>query len=411
MHPQPVAVRSRSSAALEPLRPGGGARPLLLECLGAALAAVDARTCVARELAREPLPGDWRLVSVGKSAGAMAYGALDALGERLGEAIVVTKPGHCPAAVASDSRVRVLASTHPVPDEHSLAAGLAVADFVSRAPHDAQLLFLVSGGASSLVEWLADGVTLEDLQAMSSRALASGMGIGEINARRRALSRLKGGGLAVLAGRRRCHALMISDVPGDDPAVIGSGLLHAPDGVHPGGLPTIPYRIVANVRQACHAAARHALARGLEVREARRRFRGNAAILGSRFARAVQDAAQGSLLVWGGESTVRLPANPGSGGRNQHLALAAAIALAGNHETALLAAGTDGQDGAGDDAGGLVDGGSCARGLDAGLDAQACLAHADSGTFLEASGDLVYTGPTLTNVGDLVLGLKAGDAE
>lgn len=406
MHLEPAAVRSRSLAAPEPSW-AGGARPLLLECLGAALAAVDARTCVGQALAREPLPGDWRVVAVGKAAGAMTLGAREVLGERMTDAIVVTRPGHVPADVASDERVRVIESAHPFPDGRSLAAGQAVADFVSGAPAGAQLLFLVSGGASSLVELLADGVTLEELQAVNSLALGSGIGIREINARRRALSRIKGGGLATLAGRRRCLALMISDVPGDDPTVIGSGLLHAARGSRAGGVPAIPYRIVANVRLACRAAARAGLARGLEVRMARRRFSGSAAILGSRFARAVNDAAEGSLCVWGGESNVRLPANPGSGGRNQHLALAAAIAMAGRSETTLLAAGTDGVDGGTDDAGGLVDGGTCARGLDAGLDARSYLARADSGTFLEAAGDLVHTGPTLTNVGDLVLGLKA----
>jgi hydroxypyruvate reductase len=100
--------------------------------------------------------------------------------------------------------------------------------------------------------------------------------------------------------------------------------------------------------------------------------------------------------------------NPGAGGRNQHLALAAAITLVGRRGTALLAVGTDGEDGITGDAGGLVDGGTCERGADAGLDARSCLAAANSARFLEASGDLVHTGPTLTNVGDLVLGMKSG---
>lgn len=404
MQPSQGAVPSRSSAVPEPLR-GLGSRPLLLECLDAALAAVDARASVVRALARESLQGEWRVVAVGKAAGAMAHGALDALGERTTSAIVVTKPGHCPATVAGDSRVRLVESAHPVPDERSLAAGTAVADFVAGAPGDAQLLFLVSGGASSLVEVLADGVALEELQAVNSLALGSGIDIGATNARRRALSRVKGGGLARLAGRRRCLALMISDVAGDDPAVIGSGLLHGSAAVKAGSIPVIPYRIVANVRQACRAAARQGASRGLEVNVARRRFRGNAVLLGARFARRLVTAPRGSLLVWGGESTVRLPANAGSGGRNQHLALAAALELRGRHGVALLALGTDGVDGVTDDAGALVDGGTCARGEDAGLEPGACFARADSGTFLEASGDLVYTGPTLTNVGDLVLGL------
>jgi hydroxypyruvate reductase len=112
------------------------------------------------------------------------------------------------------------------------------------------------------------------------------------------------------------------------------------------------------------------------------------------------------LCVWGGESTVQLPEHPGHGGRNQHMALAAARLIAGHPELLLLAAGTDGSDGVTEDAGALVDGDSCARLALAELDADRCLAQADSGRALAASGDLVHTGPTGTNVGDLVVGLK-----
>jgi hydroxypyruvate reductase len=111
------------------------------------------------------------------------------------------------------------------------------------------------------------------------------------------------------------------------------------------------------------------------------------------------------LLVSGGETTVQLPRAPGRGGRNQHLALAAARRISGRDDMALLAAGTDGSDGNSDDTGAVVDGGTIERGRDAGLDPEACLAGADSGRFLEASGDLVHTGPTGTNVGDLLLAL------
>ena len=406
MNRGPAAVRSRSSAASEPLQ-GLDTRRFLLECLRAALAAVDARACVQRQLEGESLTGDWHVVAVGKAAGAMTQGVRDSLGERLATAIVVTKSGHCPEPVARDGRVRLLESAHPLPDERSLAAGQAVADFVSGLPASAQVLFLVSGGASSLVEMLVSGVTLDELQAVNSRALGAGLGIGEINSQRRALSRLKGGGLAVLAGHRRSLALLISDVPGDDPSIIGSGLLHAAGRGRACAITEIPYRIVATVRQACRAAGQCGAARGLKVRMARGRFSGNAALLGQRFARAVESANEDTLLVWGGESTVRLPAHPGIGGRNQHLALASAVAFAGKPDVALLAAGTDGIDGVTNDAGGLVDGATCERGADAGLDARVCLARADAGTFLEAAGDLVHTGPTLTNVGDLVLGLRA----
>jgi glycerate 2-kinase len=328
----------------------------------------------------------------------------------------------------------VSTSSHPVPDQRSLEAGESVATYVASLPAQASLLFLVSGGASSLVEWLRPGVTLDDLQALNRWALGAGVPIAELNALRRRFSRLKGGGLARLAGRRRSLALMISDVPRDDPRVIGSGLLHASVATFDGferlpadvqaalaradrepdaGMPDIPVRIVATLRMACDAAVDTARARGLATRVLRRRLSGDAAALGRRLAGKLRVLSPDTLLIGGGETTVRLPTRPGRGGRNQHLALAAALELdrLGAARAALLAAGTDGVDGASPDAGALVDAGTCLRGRDAGFDPHVSLAGADSGSFLEASGDLLHTGATLTNVGDLVLGLGSLEAK
>jgi len=144
----------------------------------------------------------------------------------------------------------------------------------------------------------------------------------------------------------------------------------------------------------------------LAVRSGRGEFSGNAADLGRTFARRIAAAAPGTFWIWGGESSVILPPNPGRGGRNQQLALAAALAMAGETGLTLLAAGTDGIDGSSDDAGAIVDDSTCARGAAAGLDGPEHLLRADSGTYLEECGDLLHTGPTDTNVGDLVLGLK-----
>src|SRR5262249_10800202 len=146
----------------------------------------------------------------------------------------------------------------------------------------------------------------------------------------------------------------------------------------------------------------------LDVRKAPSRFDGDAARLAVRFAHELHlHAAQ--VCVWGGESTVQLPPGPGRGGRNQHLALAAARLLAGQPQRLLLAAGTDGTEGGTGDAGALVDSETCARVALAELDADECLRRADSGTALAVSGDLIHTGPTGTNVGDLVIGLKLSE--
>jgi hydroxypyruvate reductase len=172
--------------------------------------------------------------------------------------------------------------------------------------------------------------------------------------------------------------------------------------------PSIAVRIVASNRHARAAARQRARGCGqLGVRAGRREFAGDAADLGCAFARRLATADPGSLWVWGGESTVRLPPAPGRGGRNQQLALAAALEMAGRAGLTLLAAGTDGVDGSSDDAGAVVDDATCARGAAAGLDAREHLRRADAGPYLEECGDLLHTGPTATNVGDLVLGLRA----
>ena len=385
-------------------------REILLNCFRAALVAVDGRRAVHQELTRRPLHGQWHLVAVGKAAAAMAQGAVDALRSQLAGGVIVVPVDHVPSGFDPAAHGLVVRyGSHPMPDGASLAAGAAVADFVTGLAADAQVLFLVSGGASSLVEWLVPGASLGDLQTLNRWALQSGAPIAQVNATRRQISRLKGGGLARIAQGRRTQALMISDVPGDDPRVIGSGLLHAfPDAS--ADVPEVPVRIVASLRSACLAAAAAARAQGLSSRVVRARFEGDAAELGVRFVASLARQPAGLVQVRGGESTVRLPAQPGRGGRNQHLALAAALELERRRllGASLLAAGTDGIDGASSDAGALVDAETCQRGRDGDCDPDVSLARADSGTFLEAAGDLLHTGPTLTNVGDLVLGLRLG---
>ena len=163
--------------------------------------------------------------------------------------------------------------------------------------------------------------------------------------------------------------------------------------------------VIASVTQAVVGAAAAARALGLEVHVPGRRFDDDAVRMAARCAHELR-LAPGAVCVWGGESTVQLPRHPGRGGRNQHLALSAARLIAGQADLLLLAAGTDGTDGVTEDAGALVDAESCARLTLAGLDADQCLRDGDSASALEASGDLVHTGPTGTNVGDLVMGVK-----
>lgn len=401
-------------------------RRTLLEIYQSALRAVDGRRCVAAALREAGLDGPAHAIALGKAAGAMLLGARDVLGARLQRALVVTKTGHLDPELARDPRLACLEAGHPWPDRRSLDAGAALVDFLDCAPAEAALLFLVSGGSSALVERLPPGLTLDDLIRVNDWLLGSGLDIRRMNQVRRAISLIKGGGLLPHLGARRALCLLISDVPGDDPAVIGSGPL-CPSPAIPGiadGLPDwlrgmiaraqvgvttaprgVEHRIVASNSLALDAAQARAQAMGFAV------FRhpalaGDALAAGRDIAAGLR-AAPAGIHLWGGETTVTLPPQPGRGGRCQSLALAAACELAGQPDIHLLAAGTDGSDGPTSDAGALVDGQTRARGAAEGFDAENCLARADAGPFLAASGDLISTGPTGTNVMDLVIAHKS----
>ena len=409
------------------------ARQHLIKIYRAGLEAVQGRRCTCQRLLSHPLGGSVYVVAIGKAAGAMFLGAREALGDRLAGALVITKFGHGQGLPASD-QVTVLEAGHPWPTRASLEAGDALLAFVSRVPGDGRMLFLISGGASALVEVLAPGITLDDWIRMNDWLLASGLDIHAMNRLRKAVSCIKGGRLARHVGDRPTTVLLISDVPGDDPATIGSGLLAASAVTAATDVTTVPpwiaamvekgvpapaataslfdridVEIIASPEQAKHAAAAQGRALGYPVFEHREVLQGDALEAGRRLAAVVAGGSPG-LHIWGGETTVTLPPHPGRGGRNQSLALAAAGALAGVPGVALLAVGTDGTDGPTEDAGALVDGGTLTRGEAHGLNAVLSLANADAGTFLAASDDLIQTGPTGTNVMDLVLGLKWPDA-
>ncbi|MFN2348651.1 MAG: glycerate kinase [Thioalkalivibrio sp.] len=398
---------------------------LPLELLRAGLAAVDGASVVRRALTAQSPPGPCHVIALGKAAAAMALGARSVLDERLERALVVSRPGHLDEALCGDLRVRCLEADHPVPGRRSLAAGKALMGFIDATPGEQCLLFLISGGTSSLVEVPVAGVDADRLARLNDWLLGAGLDIGAMNRIRSALSAIKGGRLAQRLAGRPVQGLLISDVPGDDPAVIGSGLLcagaqqaswpclppeldwvasHTQPPLTPEQVPRFSLKVVASLEQACAAVETAALERGLPVSRHGEFLRGEAGSRGEALARFLMQAGPG-VHIWGGETHVHLPANPGRGGRNQHLALAAARVLAGHEGVRLLAVGTDGSDGNSPDAGALVDGRTVARGEATGLDAGACLARADSGRFLAEAGALVHTGPTGTNVMDLVIGV------
>lgn len=405
-----------------------GHRQHLLRIFQSALAAVNGRVCVRERLKERPLPGKVYMIAVGKAACAMAQGALDVIGHNLVDALIITKKGH-----AESLPWPVLEAGHPLVDESSLEAGRQLLAFVDRIPRDASVIVLISGGASALVEALPPQISLDKFQKINRWILGSGLDINDYNRIRRRLSRLKGGRLAKLLYPRRVLCLVVSDVPGNDLRAIGSGPLVADEDLRRPlvlrGLPdfitealthmppapapddacfqSVKREIVATLDNAKSAAVEAAKELGYEAMLETGFISGDALEAGARLARKLSSAEPGTVHVWGGETTVQLPPSPGRGGRNQSLALAAAMMLRGHDDAWLLSAGTDGTDGPTDDAGALVDGGTVTRGESAGHNAEQALAQADAGTFLEASGDLIQTGPTGTNVMDIMLGLRA----
>ncbi len=403
-------------------------RRRLLEILETGLAAVDGETCTARSAAAVGRSGIFDLIAIGKSACAMTRGLLKVRGPELQRGLIITRRGYADPALGADHRLRTIESGHPVPDRSSLDSGSALLEFAHGIEPGREVICLISGGASSLVEVLPAGLGLAELERANRWLLASGLDIRSVNAVRRRLSRIKGGGLAAALRGHRVTACYISDVPGDDPADIGSGLLSPSAAALPADLPdwltemsgssptnvpegnTVEHLIVADLGQALDACEKAARAAGLRVVRHETRLRGDPAQAARRIVDAVGAVVAGPATVhlWGGETTPKLPPVPGRGGRNQHLALCCAQQIAGRSGLLILCAATDGSDGNSSDAGGLVDGGTIARGEAVGLDPARSLAGADAGVFLEASGDLISTGPTGTNVTDLVIGLSAG---
>jgi hydroxypyruvate reductase len=403
-------------------------RNALLEIYQAALRRVEGRGAVSNWLRHNPCPDRLRVIAIGKAAQSMAWGAHDVLDDKIEQALIISKQGHLDHAWCHRHGWVAHESAHPVPDESSLEAGQKLLQFIA---DDTQspLLFLISGGTSSLVEVTIDGVGLDDLARVNHWLLGSGLDILQMNTVRKALSQIKGGGLLAYLTQSEVVGLAISDVPGDDPAAIGSGLLIQDEGLLERlRALTLPpwlreklqridrqwvaaaksqpkFEIVANLQLARKAAAEHAASLGYRVSLRGEFLRGDAAATGKALAQALLQGPPG-IVIWGGETTVDLPPDPGQGGRNQHLALAAAQELAGASDCYLLAVGTDGSDGPTQDAGALVDGGTIARAALHGKSAERSLAHADSGHLLEVSGDLITTGPTGTNVMDLVIGLR-----
>ncbi|MFL5382182.1 MAG: glycerate kinase [Longimicrobiaceae bacterium] len=424
--------------------------------LAAAVAAADARAAVLRALALEgdallvageeriPLSSVERVwvIGAGKAAGGMALAAREVLGERIAGGTITTKHGHA----AGVPEIEVWEAAHPVPDASGLAGAADALDCARAAGPNDLVLCLLSGGASALWPSPPAGVSLTDLAALTDRLLRAGATIRELNAVRKHLSRIGGGWLARAAHPARVVTLAVSDVVGSPLDVITSGPTvpdpttfadaldvieryevtgaptalawlragaegRAPETPKPGdpAFARASAHVIAGNADALRGAAAEAEQLGWRAEIVADDLEGEArAVAGQIAAYALEqkrgrgDGAAPLALLLGGETTVTVRGS-GTGGRNQELALALAMELDGVDGIVAASLGTDGTDGPTDAAGGIIDGETVARAAALGLDARDHLERNDAHPFLRATGDLLVTGPTGTNVCDVVL--------
>jgi glycerate 2-kinase len=412
------------------------ARALLRDLFNAALAAARPATCLAPYIDKlQPPKGHTVVIGAGKASAAMAR-AVEERWHHPIEGLVVTRYGYGEAC----KHIEIVEAAHPVPDEKGRAAASRLLEKVKGLSPDDLVLCLISGGASALITLPAPGFSLADLQEVNRALLRSGAHIGDMNTVRKHLSAITGGRLAVAAQPARVLSWLISDVPNDDPGVIGSGptvadpttfadalavlakhRITAPAAVRahleagaagkieetpkPGDprLVRVETVMVATPKRSLEAAASLARGRGVDVVMLGDNLEGEARDLGTQHARRASEiAAKGgkpTVVLSGGETTVTVRGK-GRGGRNVEYLLAEAIAAAGAPGIWGLAADTDGVDGAEDIAGGIFTPDTLARARAKGRDPQAMLDDNDGHGFFEMLGDSLVTGPTRTNVND-----------
>ena len=390
----------------------------------------------------DPKRGRTLVLGAGKAGGAMAQ-AVDALWPKNAalSGLVVTRYDHVPPAYkARPGRIEVVEASHPVPDAAGERAAQRILDLTQGLTADDLVLCLVSGGASALLSLPAEGLSLEDKRAINKALLNSGAAIDEMNCVRKHLSAIKGGRLAARCAPARVATLLVSDVPGDAPEVIGSGPT-VPDSstcadalriLQRYGIPIPPaaraglesgafetpkpgdarfagheVHMIATPQQSLEAAAALARSAGLEAHILSDEIEGESrevgkvhAALARAVARRSAPFAKPCVILSGGETTVTVKNKGGRGGRAGEFLLGCAIALQGEPGVHVLAADTDGIDGIEDNAGAIVTPDTLARAAAAGMKAGDFLDRNDAYSFFSRLGDLVVPGPTFTNVND-----------
>ncbi|NTA11912.1 glycerate kinase type-2 family protein [Agrobacterium tumefaciens] len=399
----------------------------------AAVASADPAKVLQHHLPSPP-KGRCVVVGAGKASAAMAAALDKAWADVNLSGIVVTRYGHAVPA----GRIEIIEASHPVPDDMSAEAARRILAAVEGLTADDMVITLISGGGSALMVAPAEGMRLADKMAVNRALLASGATISEMNAVRKHLSRIKGGRLALAAKPARVVSLLISDVPGDDPSEIASGPtvadpsdinnvreivsryeLDLPENVRKvlekgeetpkAGDIEEDIRLIATPSLALQAAADEAVKLGLTPLILGDSLEGESKDVGAVMAGIALSASRNGLpvkgpavLLSGGETTVTIGKGlAGKGGRNTEFLLSLALTLKGAGGIWAIAGDSDGIDGVEDAAGALVTPDTLARMRNAGVDPRQSLVGHDSYTAFKAVGDLVVTGPTLTNVNDI----------
>lgn len=402
-------------------------RELLADLFHAAVAAADPAAGIARHLPQRP-KGRTLVIGAGKAAASMAQGLEKAWDGPL-DGLVVTRYGYG----APTRSIEIVEAAHPVPDAAGEAAARRLLDKVKGLTSDDLVIALISGGGSALLPLPPPGLTLADEMALNAALLASGMPIHDMNCVRKHFSLIKGGRLAAAAAPARVVSFVVSDIPGDDPALVASGPTIADgrgrkaalDGLQRWQVPLSPAQtqwiaspqadapmpddaafarnevhLIASAGLSLKAAAEKAKGFGLHPVILSDAIEGEARTAGLEHARLALAQKAPCLLLSGGETTVTISGKGGRGGRNSEFLLAFALGIAGRANMHALAADTDGIDGSEDNAGAFADGASVQRMRASGVDAQALLDAHDAWGAFHSIGDLFVTGPTRTNVND-----------
>lgn len=365
---------------------------LLSQLWNIGVASVSGQTSVSQALAQDAPFSASLVVAVGKAACSMFLGAQPCLSSST-RSIVVSKYGHIDPACRQTSCTEIIEAGHPIPDRNSIVAGEKVLQAMTQSTSQDRLLLLISGGASAVLEALQPDHDLAELQAVTRSLLDSGKPIGEINEIRCRMSRIKGGRLLGYFHGREARVYALSDVEGDELATIGSGI-----GDPCSTSAKVTVRVVASNRVARDAAANEAERHGFPVRLNEESLYKDVATLAREIAERLKGGPPG-IYVWGGEPTIKLPPDSGTGGRNQSLALAIARRIRGTRGISVLVAATDGTDGPTDYAGAYVNGET----IDVMGEADDALLNADAGSYLGRRRCLFKSGPTNTNVMDLIV--------